>query len=132
MNRVHAAPFLVALKGQGSPAMKVSDGSVDPKTLPPYVIVYFSATTPEATSLEDAYDRVEATAIVHYVGSNAEACRLLADRGWDALIGRVPEIAGRMCGPIRLVDSQPPRRDESTGVLIVDQVDVYQYVSVPG
>ena len=74
---------------------------------------------------------VQCTAIVHYVGGNAEACRLLADRGWSALLGVTPTITGRTCGPIRLVDSQPPRRDESTGLLIVDQVDVYEYVSLP-
>lgn len=131
MNRAHAAPILAALNSSGAPALRVFDGSVDARTVPPYLVAYISTTAPEATSLEEPWDKVTCTAVIHYVGSNAAACRVLADRGWAALLGLTPEIDGRDCGPIRLVDSQPPRRDESTGQLIVDQVDVFEYASLP-
>lgn len=132
MNNLHAAPILQAMRSSGSPALRVFDGSVDPKTVPPYVVAYVATTTPESTTFEDVFDRVECTSIVHSVGGTSESARVIADRVWTALLGQTPTVTGRTCSRIRLIDSQPPRRDESTGLLIVDQVDVYQYVSLPG
>jgi hypothetical protein len=41
-------------------------------------------------------------------------------------------VAGRTCYPIRWREGQPAARDEDTGALYVDQVDVYGFTSVPG
>lgn len=129
----HAAPVMAALAAI-TPAVTVSDGPVNPQTPPtlPYVVVYAHIEMPEAVSLEEVADLVTCTAIIHSVAGNAGAVRKVADRVIGALVGLRPTIAGRSCSRLRLVDSQPPDWDRSTGQLVMDQVDVYQYVSLPG
>jgi hypothetical protein len=56
----------------------------------------------------------------------------VAGRSRAALLGVTPTIAGRGCYPIVHDDSQPPQRDESTGVLVFDQIDTYTLRSLPG
>jgi hypothetical protein len=126
---VHAAPILAALRGNGY--LRVSDGSVKNGTVPPYVVPYIVVSTPEETCLEDVADRVECTATIHSVAGNADAVRTVSDQVWSSLLGIRPTIVGRDCSRIRLVESRPPVTDESTGVLVLDQVDVYQFVSSP-
>lgn len=129
----HAAPVLAALQAL-TPVVTVSDGPVNPQTPPalPYVVPYLYLDMPEAVSLEEAADRVTCTAIVHAVAGNAAAVRIVADRVMAALIGLRPAVAGRSCARIRLVDSRPPDWDRSTGQLVMDQVSVFEYVSLPG
>lgn len=45
---------------------------------------------------------------------------------------RMPAVTGRSCSRLRLVDSQPPDWGRSTGQLVMTQVDVYEYVTLPG
>lgn len=132
MNADHVAPIFAALLDDDTENLHTEDGAVQPGTEPPYRVVYTSVTTPEAIGMEEAADRVTCTAIVHNVGDNAEAARMIADRTAAALIGLRPVVTGRDCGRIRLVDSTPQRRDESANVLVVTQTDVYQYTSLPG
>jgi hypothetical protein len=125
----HAAPILAALRGNSN--IQLSDGSVKNGVAPPYVVAYIVVSTPEAVSLEEAADRVVTTARIHSVGGNADAVRIVADQVWAALGGVRPEVAGRDCSRIKLIDGQPPVKDETTAQVVLDQVDVYQYVSVP-
>lgn len=133
MNTEHAAPVLAALRAI-SPALTILDNPDDPqsqRTLP-YAVAYISVDIPDAISLEEAYDRVTCTAIVHSVAGNADAVRKVADRVIGALLGLRPQIAGRDCSRIRRVDGQPPDWDRSTGRLLMWQIDVFEYVSLPG
>jgi hypothetical protein len=41
-----------------------------------------------------------------------------------------PVVAGRVCFPIRWREGSPPQRDEATGPLVMDVVDVYSFTSV--
>lgn len=140
MNTDHVAVFLTALTNDDTGLLTTSDGAVPQGTSPPYRVVYASVTTPEAHGLEDAADAIVCTAIVHNVGVNADAARLIADRTAGALIGLRPVIAGRDCGRIRLIDSVPGStdsrgdvtRDESTLVTVIDHIDVYRFTSLPG
>lgn len=126
----HADAVLGALKT--SPPFPVFDGPVAANTAPPYQVVYVSVTTPEAVSMEEAADLVTTTAIVHSVGGSGAAVRNVADRAAGILIGFRPEIAGRDCGRVRLIDSQPAAVNEETGQRILNQVDTYRFTSVPG
>jgi hypothetical protein len=125
----HAAPILDALRA--NPDIRLSDGSVKNGTVPPYVVAYIAVTTPEAASLEEAADRVVTTATIHSVGGNADAVRIIAGQVWASLGGIRPDVAGRDCSRIRLIDGRPADKDETTAQVVLDQMDVYQYVSVP-
>ena len=125
-----AAPYLDALQAAGG--LRVFDGPVPAKTAPPYLVVYCTTDVPEETTLEDVADRIESTAIVHLVGSSGAACRILSGRAWEALVGVRPAVPNRDCSRIRRIDSRPPSTDESTGLVVMDQVDVFQFVSLPG
>jgi len=129
VNAEHAAPILAALRE--NPNLRVSDGSVKNGTVPPYVVAYIVVATPDGTTLEDVFDRVVVTATIHSVGGNADAVRVIADQVWASLGGIRPDIAGRDCSRIRLIDSRPADRDETTAQVVLNQVDVYQYASVP-
>ncbi|GIF08659.1 hypothetical protein [Actinoplanes siamensis] len=130
----HAAPVLAALRGIANPALTVSDGPADPQNPPdlPYVVPYISIDVPDAVSFEEAYDKVTCTIAVHSVAGNSDAVRRVADRVLAALLGLRPVIPGRDCSRIRRVDGQPPDWDRSTGRLLVWQVDVFEYETLPG
>ena len=131
----HAQAFLNLLAAApGSPALVVYDGAVpSPAPVPPYVVAYFTITTPDEPSvgIEDVPNWVDATAYLHCVGGNAAAARAVSGRVRPVLLGVKPTVAGRDCARIRHIDSQPPQRDETTGRLVFDLVDVYQFRSLP-
>ncbi len=130
----HAAAVLAMLDAvNDAPALNVHDGKVPPNTDPksaPYVLVYFDSNDPESDKEARPY-RFEMTAICHSVGSSARAARMVADRVRAALLGITPAVAGRSCFPITREAGAPPDRDESTGELVMDQVDVYVIRSIP-
>ncbi|MFE7869762.1 hypothetical protein ACFUYE_05355 [Micromonospora humida] len=126
-----------------NPPLVVYDGAVPKDSTtgkskpPPYVLVYVAVLTPsgempaDSTSLDMDSDRVVLRAYCHSVGANGQAARMVADRVRAALLGVTPTIAGRDCWPIRHDEGLPADRDESTGLLVMDQVDVYRLESVP-
>lgn len=131
----HAAAVLALLRAApGSTPLVVLDGYVSSGTVPPYVLVYFSDLDPEdadSRPLEEAPGRYVVWAYCHSVGGNADAARKVANRVRSALLGAVPTVAGRSCFPIRREEGSPPDRDESTGSLVMDKVDVYRLASEP-
>jgi hypothetical protein len=135
----HAQAFLDLLDADNTaPALVVLDGKVPDGQSLPYVLVYFYIGTPDGpvapdkVSLDFDSDVVELWAYCHNVGGNAMAARIEAGRTRAAVLNRTPVVAGRSCFPIRWREGQPAARDEDTGALYVDQVDVYGFTSVPG
>lgn len=139
--QAHAQAVLGLLDADDTPpALVVYDGvvpsGVDPRTSP-YVVVYFATVTPGAAEAPDKVDLtgdsevMQVDAYCHSVGGSGAAARIVATRVRAALLNARPEIAGRVCFPIRHVDNQPPRRDEDTGSLVVHTVDVYRLLTVP-
>jgi hypothetical protein len=133
-----ASAFLTLLDSDNaSPPLAVYDGFVPTGVRPPYVVAYFSAEHPDASIDSQSSDlangsyREDTYAYCHCVGSNAIAARAVASRVQAALLDVLPVISGRSCWPIRHTENQPATRDESTGVLVMDQVDVYRLSSVP-
>lgn len=133
----HAAAVLALLSGAG---LTVYDGAVpqDPVTRksppPPYVVVYVAGTDPEqstSTPLTGESRRHVLHTYCHSVGANQQAARIIAGKVRAALLDATPIIAGRRCFPIRHEDGQPAQRDESTGAVVIDLVDVYRLESVP-
>lgn len=123
---------LLAAAPPVSPALIVHDGKVPEGAEPPYALVYITTTTPTGTSLTNDQDRAVSRAYVHCVGADAKAARAVAGRVDAALLNVKPTITGRVCWPIRDDDSgSPPDRDETTGVLVMDQISVYRLESVP-
>lgn len=130
----HAAAVLALLDAVNDvPALNVHDGKVpsntDPKTAP-YVLVYFDSNDPEFDK-EAAPYRFEMTAVCHSVAGSAKAARMVADRVRTALLGVTLSVVGRACFPITREAGTPPDRDESTGSLVMDQVDIYTVRSIP-
>jgi hypothetical protein len=135
----HAAAVLALLAADtGLPSLVYFDGFVPPATSPPYVVVYFAFDQPEpaqdsqSSSLVMTSARVDCSVYCHSVGANGIAARAVAARVSAALLDITPAVTGRACFPLRHVDTQPMARDESTGVLVMDQVDVYRLSTVPG
>ena len=140
MIREHADAILALLRAApGTAPLVVLDGYVPTDSAgksqpPPYVLVYFADNDPEdaeSRSAEDGPGRYVVWAYCHSVGGNADAARKVGDRVRTALLGAVPAVAGRSCFPIRREDGGPPDGDESTGVLVMDKVDVYRLASEP-
>jgi hypothetical protein len=131
----HASAILALLDADNTPpALVVLDGAVPQTQLPPYVLVYFDHTDPdqaESRPLTGASQRHVTRAICHCVGGNQAASRAVAQRVRTALLDVIPSVSGRTCAPIRAEDSQPTRRDETTGSLVMDTVLTYRLESVP-
>lgn len=130
MIREHADALLALARA----TLAVHDGSVPDGALPPYVLVYFADTDPdlaESRSLIGGSTRHVLRAYAHCVGGNAGAARAVADKLRTAWLDVRPTVAGRQCQPIRREDGQPAQRDESTGSVVLDQVEVYRLESEP-
>lgn len=129
LGRLAAAPPV-------TPALVVYDGAVPPNPADRaanYVLVYLYTTYPTATSLTHDQDRAVTRAICHCVGANATAARAVAGRVASALLNAKVTIPGRECFPVRDDGTaQPPRRDETTGPLVMDLIVTYRLESVPG
>lgn len=110
-------------------ALTVFDGAVpNPYPAPPYVLVYTYISRPsdDPDNSADGQSRVwVARWICHCVGANATAARAVAQRVRTALLDVRPTVAGLSCGLIRWEESQPPGRDETTGSLVMDAVEIY-------
>lgn len=130
----HADAILGLLAAASGNPLKVLDGAVPNGTVPPYVLLYFGDGDPELADsrpLEGASERFVLRVWAHCVGGNAAAARALGDRVRSALLDVAPAISGRACFPIRREEGSPPQRDESTGTLVMDRVDIYRLESVP-
>lgn len=134
----HAAAFM-ALMGTASP---VYDGGVPaapagPRRAPPYRVVHLQYETPAAAEdparveFEDSRHPIAMRAYVHSVGETARAARAVADHTYELIVGQELAVPGRVSYRIRHEDSQPPDRDESTGVAVYAAVDVYAVTTVP-
>lgn len=143
--QLHKKAFLDLLDADNtSPALLVLDGIVPgpPQQTtwqpPPYVLLYFALTTPsgvdepDKVSLENTSDVLNAIAWCHCVGGDQHAALAVAGRVRAALRGVTPVISNRVCAPIVQSDSQPTQRDETTGTPVFDQVDIWQFTSLPG
>lgn len=145
--QAHAQAFVDLLEADNtSPALVVLSGDNPrdpatgfPSTPPPYVLLYVGfripggAEEPDKVSPEDAASKaLYTTAICHSVGGNQHAALSVSGRVYAALLGVTPTVAGRTCGPIKRPDGNPVGRDESTGVLVSDHVDVWEFLSLPG
>lgn len=130
----HAAAVLALLNTAVTAPRRLFDGKVDNTIDPranPYVVVYFDSNDPEFDLRAQPW-LFELTVTTHSVGGNAQAARQVADIVRTALTGVVPAVAGRACYPIVREAGAPPQRDESTGTLVMDQIDTYILRSVPG
>jgi hypothetical protein len=113
----------------GPPALVVFDGPVSAGQQPPYVRVYTHIEWP-ADDPNNALDGVSGRAVVrwycHCVGSNDTAARAVAQRVRTQLLDKRPAVAGMVPGMIRHEQSIPPVPDETTGVPVLDTVNVYR------
>lgn len=121
------------------PPLVVCNGIVPPNVVPPYVLVYFALRTPsglevpEMVSLEATSDVLILSAYCHSVGYDSpDAALAVAGRVRTQLLGVTPVIANRVCSPITHADGPPTVRDEKTQRPVFDQIDLYQFTSLPG
>jgi hypothetical protein len=115
----------------GPPALVVFDGVVPANTAvnAGYVLVYSYLSRPseDPDNNLDGRTRVwDQRWILHCVGGTASAARAVAQRARTALLDVRPTVTGLACGLIRLEESQPPQRDETTGTPVMDAVETYR------
>jgi hypothetical protein len=132
---------LLATAPGGPQALAFYDGAVPDGPEPAYALVYFLIETPDGVGAPDAVPFtlastvIDALAYVHCVGAEpqaARAARAVAGRVRAAVLDQVLTVPNRQCFPIRWDSGQPPVRNELTGLVVFDQVDVYRFRSVPG
>ncbi len=132
----HADAMIALLEADNvNPALMVFKGPAPQNTLPPYVCVYFADYDPQdadSTPLNGTSSRFVIRAYAHCVGGNETAAFAVAQRVRDAWLHARPAIGGRACMRIRREDGQPVQRDETTGLLVQDKLDVYRLESEPG
>jgi hypothetical protein len=131
----HADAFVALLDADNTnPPLVVFKGKVPTGAQPPYACVYFADHDPEqpdSRPLDGTPQRFVMRAYIHSVGGNETASLAVAQRVRTALLNITPNIAGRICFPIRREDGQPVTGDESTGALVMSKADVYRLESEP-
>lgn len=138
--QAHTRAVLALLDADdASPPLVVCNGIVLAGVTPPYVLVYFALRTPtgvevpQLVSLEQTSDVLVLSAYCHSVGYDIpDAALAVAGRVRARLLGVRPVIAGRVCFPITHADGPPTSRDENTQRPVFDQIDLYQFTSLPG
>lgn len=120
-----AAAFLALLATNAN--LTVVDGDVAVGQEAPYVVVYVSGGPDEGDNLGLRSNEATVRAYVHSVGETAAAARIIAGQAASTIVDDRLTVAGWSCGPIKRELSNPPKRDESTGVVVMDQVDVYRW-----
>ena len=131
----HANAVLNLLRADA--LLTVYDGQVT-GTADHYALVYTfrqlpgGELAPDKTPLTGDTTTVDMRFYIHCVGSDATASRAVQARVEAALKDVTPVVAGRACFPVRWVEGSPPERDEETLALVIDMVDVYSLVTVPG
>lgn len=132
----HADAILGLLRDDSTfatyPAAGGSTQMVPDGTAPPYRVCWVHMRRQSGDNMAATSARMVCEAIVHNVGADDIAARAVAANTAALLIDVVATIAGRRCWPIRQVDSSPPGADNSTGVQVVTQIDVYRLESLPG
>jgi hypothetical protein len=141
--QLHAQAILDRLRAAaGSPAMVVHDGQVPPTgtagSTPPYAVVRFVfrkltvGESPGTTSLTFDSVTYQIDVRVHSVGTDDRSTRGVATRAETQLLNWAPTVTGRTCTPLRQVEAETLAPDESMGVTVAQQVDVYRFLSQPG
>jgi len=136
LDQLHINAGLDRLRADtGPPALVVypnAEGFVPTNPAPPYIRAYTTIERP----IEAGGNSVAGLSItwttrwyLHCVGVNEYSASAIRMRARAQLLDFRPTIAGRNCGPIRLETSNPPLRDESTGVPVMDAVDVYRLLT---
>lgn len=131
----HANAVLNLLRADAQ--LTVYDGQVT-GTADHYALVYSfrqlpgGELAPDKTSLVGDSTTVDMRFYIHCVGVDAVAARAVQGRVQAALLDVRPTIAGRECFPIRWVEGTQQEPNEETLSLVVDAVDVYSLVTVPG
>lgn len=127
----HVVALLALLNATTIPA--VYDEEVPPPETAEeaYVRPYFHFLATETDVLTWDSGDAEVRMYAHCVAATAMGARIIASLVRDAVLDVVPTIAGRTCWPIRHEQSVPPTRDETTGRMVMDQVDVYVLRSTP-
>lgn len=132
VDELHAQVGLAAL-GANTSLLHVYDGKVaDPTPDPPYVLVYTRVAWPRdgiGTALDTQQRTVTCTYTCHCVGLTADAARVVAMQVRATLLNLKPSITGRSCSPIKQDESLDPRRDETTGRLVMSVVSIYSFTS---
>jgi hypothetical protein len=138
--QAHTRAVLALLDADNaSPPLVVCNGQVLADVVPPYVLVYFALRTPtglevpEMVSLEQTSDVIVTTAYCHSVGYDTPDAALgVAGRVRSQLRGVIPVISGRTCFPIVHSAGPPTSRDEKSQRPVFDQIDTYEFTSLPG
>lgn len=105
---------------------------IPPEQVGPYYRVYTATERPPdapANALRGQSTTWTTRWYVVAVGETDTAVRALAMLSRTALLDKRPTVAGRSCGPIRQEATQPPRREERTGPLTIEQTTVYRMTS---
>ena len=76
-------------------------------------------------------ERAVVRAVIHCVGATAAAADIIGVAVRQVLLDVTPTVTGRKCFPIRMERSLDPEPDETTGVMVLDQIQVYRLESVP-
>jgi hypothetical protein len=112
-------------------SLTVYDSKAPTGAAPPYVLVYTTVDRPSEDEDNSGDGRTRVWTgrwICHCVGAGEDgiAARAVAQRVRTALLDVRPVIAGLSCGLIRLEQSDPPQKDETTGSLVLDAVEVFR------
>jgi hypothetical protein len=120
------AVALLALLGTNT-NLTVVDGDVAVGQEPPYVVVYLAGAPHAGDDLNGRSTEASPRAYVHSVGKTPAAARIVSGQVASTIIDQRLSVSGWSCGPIKSELSNPPERDESTGVVVMDQIDVYRW-----
>lgn len=120
------ATAFLALLGTNT-NLTVIDGDVPVGQEPPYIVVYTAGGPDEGDNLGLRSNEATVRAYCHSVGETAAAARIIAGQAAATIVDQRLTVTGWSCGPIKRELSNPPERDESTGVVVMDQVDVYRW-----
>lgn len=123
----HAAALLALL--HSNPLLTVYDERVPETPASAYVRPYVNELARIGDDLTMGPTEAKVWVSCHCVADTAKGARIVANNVRATLLGVRLNVTGWLCWQIHHEQSIPPQRDESTGRLVMDQIDVYSLVT---
>lgn len=128
-----AASHRLAAKAllDANPNLTPRDGPAPKGTAPPYVVFYVYVPAEARNTINGPTDETTVTIITHSTAASALGVDIVSRNVRSALLDQTPVVDGYVCSRVEHSSGSPADWDDSTGVVVMAQIDQWDYIARP-
>lgn len=123
----HREAVLAALNANSN--LTVVDGPAPKGTAPPYVVTYVYIPTETRNKVNSGTNETTVSIVTHSTAANTQSVAIVARQVRSSLLDQVMAVTGYVCTRITHESGSPPDWDDSTGVVVMAQIDQWDYTA---